>query len=346
MKKRLLPVLVSLLAAILSSAALAADIWYEDNNLGRAGGVPPDFVEKFRHPEQFSQATKYIRVYMMRSMTLAKLGDDVLTGTVIPFFKKNRIKLAINAVGATWTKRRGRSRLFEQEMSLLKRLKARGFDVDYISLQSVLSKPAARGGDREAYSLRDRVDDVVAYARAARAVFPRVQIGIIDALPSHGKDYRLPYRRLQEALARESIELSYIHLDMPFELPRERRHGITWRTIREVERYVEEDLHTRFGLITTSRKGGKTSSRLFHERVLAALTCYAGAEGTPGDLVIASWYPYPDTTVPDTATGNDFPAMRTVLEFGRELDRIEAAGPSWAAGQAGRPEWNALCTAP
>jgi hypothetical protein len=54
----------------------AADVWYEDNNLGKAGGMPADFVEKFRQPESFSQATKYIRVYMMRALDMKGMDDQ------------------------------------------------------------------------------------------------------------------------------------------------------------------------------------------------------------------------------------------------------------------------------
>jgi len=131
---------------------------------------------------------------------------------------------------------------------------------------------------------------------------------------------------------------------MPFELPKEHRLGITWQKVREVERYVEEDLGLKFGFFTTSREGGLTSSKAFHERVMASLQCYAGADGTPADFIIASWFPHPQETIPDTAMGDDYPAMRTVLEFGRQLERIEKQGPGFSAHGASQSRWRGLCT--
>ena len=78
---------------------------------------------------------------------------------------------------------------------------------------------------------------------------------------------------------------------------------------------------------------------------MAALECYAGAGGTPGDFIIASWFPHPRDTVPESAAGDDYPAMRTALEFGRRLERMEKAGPSWAVQRSRQPEWHALCAA-
>jgi len=133
---------------------------------------------------------------------------------------------------------------------------------------------------------------------------------------------------------------------MPFEIPHERQLGVTWQMLREVERYVEEELGLQFGFFTTSHTGGNISSKAFHERVMAALECYAGAMGSPRDWVIASWFPHPRTTIPENADGDDFPAMRTVLAFGRRLEQISNAGSSSEATQPiKRPKWRTLCTA-
>jgi len=331
--------LIALAAAI--STAPAADLWYEDNNLGRGGGMPPDFIEKFRRPETFSQATRHIRVYLMRAVVLRKLDDEFLSTLLIPYLEKNNIKLAINAGGATW----GRERARDRDMQLFERLKRLGARVDYISLQSVLSKPMRKMGEEWTYPMSKRIEAVVAYTRAAKAVFPQAEIGIIDALPSHGRDYRQPYRELRDAMARGGFRLSFVHLDMPFEIPAERLYGINWRTVREVERYVENGLGVRFGFFATSRNGGHRSSKAFHDNVMAALECVSGSGGTPGDFIVASWFPHPRTTIPEDATGNDYPAMRTVLAFGRRLEQIDKAGPDAVAQLARQPEWRSLCAA-
>jgi hypothetical protein len=334
---------MAVLALALVPVAFAADVWYEDNNLGRSGGIPPDFQEKFRHTESFARATRYIDVYMMRSSVLNVLDDQFLRELFIPYLERNNIKLAINTGGATWAQLEGRERVSNRDISLLKRLSQLGARVDYISLQSVLSKTPKIAGQRSDYALARRIADVVAFARAAHDIFPDAEIGIIDALPSQGKQYQDAYRRLRDALVREGLRLSYIHLDIPFDIPRGQRRGVTWDGIREVERYVEEDLGVKFGYFTTTRRGGQSSSKAFHAGVLASLECYAGVGGTPAAFIVASWFPFPERTIPDNATGDDYPAMRTVAEFGRELDQIERGGAAWVSEHAADPAWQGQC---
>lgn len=332
--------IIALLFSIISAAAAAADIWYEDNNLGKPGGMPPDFASKFGQTESFNQASQYLRVYMVRTNVLDAMDDEFLAGLFHPYLTRNNIQLALDAVGATWMQAPGRKTIANREVRLLERLKRLRMQVDYVSLQSVLSKPLVIDGVTVDYPMSKRIKDVVTYAKSVRKIYPQAQIGIIDAIPSHVEDYRQPYLLLKNALAREKIALSYIHLDMPFDIPREQLLGITWPQARAVESYVEDVLGVRFGFMTTSAKGGRASSKVFHERVLAAQECYLGAGGTPADFIIASWFPSPQTTIPETATGDDYPAMRTVLEYGRQLDRIERMG----GVTMDRPGWVPKCS--
>jgi hypothetical protein len=104
-----------------------------------------------------------------------------------------------------------------------------------------------------------------------------------------------------------------------------------------VENYVES-LGVDFGFFTTSRKGGETSSALFHDRAIMAMECYLGqAGGTPDDLILASWFTYPERTIPEDATGADYPAMRIVLDYGERLTAIQAgAAPSFHCSRQAR----------
>ncbi|MBU1623484.1 MAG: hypothetical protein KJ850_00390 [Gammaproteobacteria bacterium] len=328
---------------LFSAVTGAADIWYEDNNMGKGGGMPSDFVEKFQQQDSFKVASTYIDVYMVRARVLAAMTDDFLVNVFNDYLVKNNIKLALDAGGANWMGLSAREAVFNDEIILLKRLARMGIRVDYISLQSVLTKAPKVKGKKIDYPLNTRIKDVVVYSKAVRAIYPQVKIGIIDDMPSHNKDYRLPYRMLKEAMAEGGVELSYIHLDISFDIPREQRNGVTWENLKKAESYVENDLGVQFGYFTTSRKGGHSSSKAYHERVMAALECYAGHGGTPAEYIVASWFPHPEKTIPENATGNDYPAMRTVKEFGRELNAIEMAGPSWSAQRSSRPDWRRLC---
>ena len=333
---------LALALALASSAALAAgaELWYEDNNLGKAGGVPPDFVEKFRRPETFRNATRFINVYMMRANTLSTMDDSFFTELLLPYLKANRIRLAINAGGATWALAPGRDRLYKDDIELYRRLKRLGAEVSYISLQSVLSKP--RRGEKAEFPLDKRIEGVVAYAKEAHAIYPNAQFGIIDALPSHGKEYAQPYRRLKDAMAKAGTPLAYVQLDANFQSLKEGR-GESWDGARQVERFVEQDLGLKFGFFTGSRKHGQTSSKAFHDAVLASLDCYDGASGTPDHFIVASFYRFPDKTIPEDATGDDYPAMRIVLDVGRRLAQISKPANEPGTKRTSEPAWRASC---
>jgi hypothetical protein len=323
-------------AVALHTPSWAADIWYQDNNLGRAGGMQADFVEKFRKPETFAQAAKHIRVYMIRSNVVSQLDDGFFTNLFFPFLQMNNIKLAINTGGATWAQADARrQRVFDKSVDVLRRIKKLGGKVNYISLQSILSKPLRRG--EAEYPMDKRIQDAVAYAKAARMVFPDVAIGIMDALPSHARDYRGPYRALRDALDQAGIGLSYIHLDIPFDIPATQRRGVTWQSLRTLERYVEDELGVAFGILAKSRRGGERSSRMAYERTLSTLDCYAGVGGTPREYVLTGNFRYPERAIPENATGDDYPQMRVMLDFGRRLAEVEKSGVGPSDG------WRARC---
>lgn len=341
-KNRQICVVKTIVLALIffNTPALATEIWYEDNNLARADGMPVDFMDKFYHPESFVKATGYIDVYMVRIGVLQVMNNEFLGKVFNNYLKKNNIRLALDVGGATLAQLKNRVKILNNEITQLKRLKELGLQVDYVSLQSALSKQIKAGKNIVDYSISKRIEDVIVYAKAVRAIYPQAAIGIIDALPSNGKAYKQPYSMLKEALAREGIKLSYIHLDIPFDIPREGWRGITWEKIREVETYVEDELGIKFGFLATSSKGGHISSKAFHERVIASLECYSGATGTPSDFIIASWFPYPQKTIPENLTNNDYPAMRTVLEFGHKLESIEKG----AIRSMRQSDWRAMCT--
>ncbi len=338
---------IALAVPLLSTSLSAATIWYADNNLGRAGQVPVDFVEKFHKPETFAQATKHIDVYMLLAPVLSRMDDAFLTQLLFPYLEKNHIKLAINAGGATWLGTTPqRQKVLDREMELLERIKRLGGRVDYISLQSILSKPRRDGGkDGEApeFAMADRIRGAVVYSQAAKRVFPDAAIGIIDALPSKGMDYQSAYRELAEAMKAGGVALAYVHLDISFDAARQGRYGTDWSRIRDIERYLEDDLKVQFGLFAKSRRAGQQSSAAFRDAAIASVQCYAGSGGSPREYVFASWFKYPDRTIPETATGDDYPAMRIVLELGDELKRIEQGGAAWVAQQKANPAWMSRC---
>ena len=324
--------------------ACAAEIWYEDNNLGRGGGRPADFVDKFRQPESFKEASGYIDVYLLRASVLQDMDDAFFTELLFPYLRTHNIKLAVNAGGATWLGAKPRRQeVLEKEIELFSRIKRLGGRVDYISMQSILSKPLRRQGKGSEvidWPMDKRIAGAAIFASAARQVFPEAAIGVIDALPAHGGNYREAYRQLATALAKDNITLAYVHLDTNFRAPGIGQRGLSWQAIREVEDFVEQDLGTQFGIFAKSRRAGQTSSAAFHDAVLKVLDCYSGSGGTPRDYVVAAWFKHPERTIPENATGDDYPMMRIVLNFGRRFDQIQNGG---GIAQASEPHWRERC---
>jgi hypothetical protein len=272
---------------------------------------------------------------MFRSVHLQKLSDDELVNLVFPYLERNRIQMALNTGGATFAQAAGRDRVVDRDLEQLQRIKDLGGTVDYVSLQSALSKPLRREGEKIEYPMDRRLEDVVAFASAAREIFPGAAIGVIDALLSHGSDYREPYRQLKAALAEEGLPLSYIHLDISFDAPRTGRYGVTWDSIAEMEDFIEGELGAEFGIFAKSRRAGQRSSEDFHHRVIDVYECYSGAGGTPSAYILAGNFAFPNRAIPED--GPDYTAMRTVLEFG---ELLEEQAPALREGDQA---WNSQC---
>ena len=307
------------------TARANAGLWYEDNNMGTAGGMPPDFKEKFYRPDLWAGAREAIDIYYVRATTLLNpengLDDSFLEKNSVPVLEGSGVEIALDAVGANFLRARPApaDERIEREISLVEKLGAMGGRVRYVALQSVLSKPLREEGRVVEYPMQQRIEDVVEYAKTARERLPDVQLGIIDALPTKGLDYRDPYRRLAAALSEEDLELNFVHLDCPYEHPQEGAR-ITWEGVKEVESFVKTDIGARFGFICTNRTGGEASDEAWNDNVLDAPRQYASVDGSPDEYVVMSWFSHPSSTVPESAEPDLFPDTKTVLSFARELE--------------------------
>jgi len=322
MKHFLFASLIVIVLITIGTESFSADLWFEDSNLGTPGGMPSDFFSKFDNLSSFSEAAEQIDVYMIRSAYIDSMDDNFIKEKLLPFLDKNSIKLALNVGGANWLQTgKNRKNVFNKELQQIRRLKSLGVSVSFISLQSVLSKDQKMAGEKLHYSLEDRLEDIREYITTVRVIAPEAVFGIIDALPSQGKEYKEPYKVLTDYSVKHDLNLRYIHLDMPFDLIVRGKRSSSWDTLRDVEQFVEGKLGLRFGLIVTSKKGGNNSSSLFHDLVTTEVKCYSYVGGTPDDYIVASWFPYPNRTIPDKIIGNEYPAMYTVLSIANLINR-------------------------
>jgi hypothetical protein len=88
-----------------------------------------------------------------------------------------------------------------------------------------------------------------------------------------------------------------------------------------VENFVRRDVAARFGLISTSRRGGETSDEAWSDYVLDVPRRYAKANGNPDEYVVMSWFAHPSSSIPEDAESGRFPDTKTVLAFAQQLGR-------------------------
>lgn len=301
-------------------------LWYEANNMGTAGGMPPDFEEKFYRPETWAHAREAIDVYYVRATTLLNfdngLDDSFLGDFFVPVLEGSGVEIALDAVGAGFLHARpaNAAARIEREVALMEKLGEMGARVGYVALQSVLSKPLRRESKVVEYPMQQRIEDVVGYAKAVRERLPEIELGIVDALPTKGLEYREPYSQLATALDKDGLKLDFVHLDCPYEHPQQGTR-ITWEGVKEVETFVKQDVGARFGLVCTSRTGGEASDEAWHDNVLDAPKQYAEADGNPDEYVVMSWFPYPASSIPESAGADTFTETKTVLAFSQGLGR-------------------------
>jgi hypothetical protein len=287
-------------------------LWVQAPNLGVSSGMPADFPAMFGSRDQaWRESRDYTTVWMLRTTSLigenATLDDDFL-----PRLRGWGMQLALNVTGATLAVCRVVDRL-AAEIACVERIHALGGTVSYLSLQSALSKV---GGETcAAYGRKSgfdaRIADIVRYAAAMTARFPDIEIGLIDAMPAKGWEYESVYRRLVAALENEGTRLSFLHLDFPVESV-----ASDWSDLRQAGAFIRNELDIPYGLFYVSRTGGARSNVAFRDNVLAAYQGYRAAGGRPDHLVLTSWYPFPDTMLPeDDQAGAPF--MNLVRNFAR-----------------------------
>ena len=101
---------------------------------------------------------------------------------------------------------------------------------------------------------------------------------------------------------------------MRFGLVEERRDGIAWPELRELDRYAEGELGLEFEVFPMSREGGHRSGRAYQVHDSAALVGYARGGGRSTDFIVASGFPHLPRSIPETRSGDDNPAMRAVVD--------------------------------
>ena len=137
--------------------ATPPEIWFEDSNLGKPGGLVADFNQRFSDLNSWPRTRSRLAVQMVRASSLLnvanRLDDDFLAHRFTPVLKSSGIRLVLDVQGATGLSvKPGVDALMRREFGLIERLIRLGGNVHSVALQSVLSKPVLNDTSSQPYT--------------------------------------------------------------------------------------------------------------------------------------------------------------------------------------------------
>lgn len=297
--------------------------WFEDNNMGSAGGLPGDFFTRLDTPDTWADARDVMQVYMLRRSSMGAISDADLA-RMADLFDVAGISVAVNDGAATWAHHRLPGLEFTGSIRVIQRMLDAGMDVRHIVMQSILSKKLKdTNGDPVAYPMETRYADAEAYIRKIRNAFPDrgFKFGLVDASPSHDPaTYKQIWSGLKTHLNQAGLPFDFFHLDMPFVIPREQRKGLTWEGMDAIGDWVQAR-GLDFGIFLNEGRPNSVSDASWRRLFLEGIDDYLAACGDMNHWILAGWHPYPTLSVPDT------PTLATSMGVFNAMDaKLTAAG--------------------
>ena len=311
---------MKLLATFLLFLSLTAnaELWYQPNNVGVAGGLPVDFSQSVNSPNQWNEALKNIDVYYLRLSSARKANPADLV-KLAQILKRYNIKTAIDTPSATWANcRNGRD--YSRDILNIQELISVGFDVQYIGLQSVLSKPYKNNdGMCNEYrttlssNIIPRYIDLLTYFQQVQPQFPNIKIGLIDALIAKESYYKIAYRDIANGLVHRGYKLGFVHIDLPIKYyPTQ----VSYSQLTDLSRYLTS-LNVSQGMFVVSSIGGRGGVIEASNRKVEGLLKLLRNGVNYTDWISGAWYPHPAKSLPDSDLYSDLGTinrLNTVLK--------------------------------
>jgi len=301
--------------------------WFEDNNLAVSGEATLDFISRLSEPSSWQDSRNIMDVFYLRVGTYKKYlkGNSSLMNEMATLFSNHNIALALDETAPIWAHSDLYSKdlEFNESVNNINDLIAHGFDLKYIGLQSVLSKPLRnKAGSILPYSMALRYLDVSTYISKVKAQFPNMSIGVIDALPAHVSStaYQGAYSGLISHLTAKNLTIDFIHLDLPMNLPRENKNNLNYSSLVSIKNYITTSLELKFGLFVTDRVGGYQSSEEYENKVLDGLTKFIQAGGVADSYILSAWFPYPQYSAPDSVEAPNATQLSTFNKMDQTLN--------------------------
>ena len=287
-------------------------LWYEDSNVGVAAGTPSDFKQMFTDPCEWNKIRGKMDTYVIRGISLDKIlregGTDFVRDTMAKFLAANDIKVMIDNPPTNF-------------LPMYTLLTSAGVNITHVAIQSELSRPINGVSpqyqpelDVRIFRVRDRILEYKKFATD-------VKFGIIDARPTKGWHWKIPYRRMQNVMLSANSKLDFIILDCPYGFAL-RENDIEYLDLQEIEDYVKNFLKIEYGFIITDNIGGKQSELAFKNGVLNYAKFCQNRGLDPDYYILMSWYPLPKTALPERRPlPGQFPLTNVGLDLFNLLDQ-------------------------
>lgn len=298
--------------------------------------LPVDHLRMWTNPDEWSSSRKLMDVYFFnwKQASTKVFEPNFLKEKVLPILAAEDIKIGLDTGFATWMSCKPMGeKAIDFDIGVIDKIQAAGGKVSYISLQSAMGKvlPERLADECPNYSYTDRINDMVTYVTAVRARYPEIKVGLVDATAalvirsrnSGSNTYKELFTQLSDALRAKGHKLEFILLDNGSEMAKgEKYPGVMeYAQILELERFVQKQLKTKFGIIVTSSTGGMTDADLYLRNTLEYVRAYERIGGNPDFYMSESWHRYPEKVLPESG-GKEVTLTNVFFRIGLLVNRI------------------------
>jgi len=221
-----------------------------------------------------------------------------------------------------------------RELQKYGRIVRAGGTVDYLNLDSPIGYMLESNDG--AYTPSEAARELADYIEIVNNAIPGMSIGInepvpwysVDEFPSHPAQDRGDLLEILDVmldtLDARGVSIDYFNCDCPYDYTVNRHYNGFAKLIRIQEWCHDNDL--RFGLMYNSARGGARGDSLFYADVLSYYHALADSGCIPDNLLVWSWYEYPENALPEdepytfTYTMKEFMDIAGALAVKEEKD--------------------------
>jgi hypothetical protein len=293
--------LAALVAGTTNAQPLASRIWFGPEMPLPVGAASPymgsiDYRELFTKPDAWATAARSARVFVLHATWIEKVATPEQLRQAVATLERLHLTLALDLNPLRRTPECGTTEGFAARDPLIpaRLVKAAGGTVGYIRL----NEPWAWAHE---YSVPNAcrwpnakvADQVAAFVRDARALFPDVTIVDVEPLwKSMQPDEILSW--LDDYRAETGEYLPAFHLDLDFA-------RLDWATAALRLETGARARHIAFGLQYFGDRAD-ASDAAWLDRTAKRIVAYESVQGgRPDDVVFQSWHDHPNWLLPETA---------------------------------------------